>query len=225
MPQDTANKSLCKNIQDAQTLLVTPTTGMAYIHGTATKITVCIDNSQYPLIIDRGAQFSIVAKEYLDNHLPNWEKQLLQTTAKRLKSASVKMKSIGTIIKEIIILHRKDNQRMYEIDIYNNENRNITIGTNKEKKLSLDIYHISNQDPLEELVNEFKAGQFSANLTSKQKSSLLKILRINRPDFAIGEETLGNIRGHDIKLYLDVERPYPPILRSPPYAACLETRK
>ncbi|MBW0472047.1 hypothetical protein O181_011762 [Austropuccinia psidii MF-1] len=48
---DTANKNLCKNTQDAQTFLVKPTKGMAYIHGTATKMTVCIDNAQQPLII------------------------------------------------------------------------------------------------------------------------------------------------------------------------------
>ncbi|MBW0582751.1 hypothetical protein O181_122466, partial [Austropuccinia psidii MF-1] len=33
------------------------------------------------------------------------------------------------------------------------------------------------------------------------------------------------IKGHDIELYLDSERPYPPILRRPPYPASLETRK
>ncbi|MBW0554725.1 hypothetical protein O181_094440, partial [Austropuccinia psidii MF-1] len=33
------------------------------------------------------------------------------------------------------------------------------------------------------------------------------------------------IKGHDIELYLDVERPYPPMLRRPPYPAILETRK
>ncbi|MBW0503204.1 hypothetical protein O181_042919 [Austropuccinia psidii MF-1] len=90
------------------------------------------------------------------------------------------MTSIGTIIKEIIIPHRKcnirlnpefvvlddahiqgfllgtDYQRMYGIDIYNSKNRNITIGTNKEKKFSLEIYQICAQDPLEELLNEFR---------------------------------------------------------------------
>ncbi|MBW0521915.1 hypothetical protein O181_061630 [Austropuccinia psidii MF-1] len=55
MPQHTVNNNLCKHTQDAQTFLVTPTKGMAYIHGTATKVTVCIDNAQYPLIIDSGA--------------------------------------------------------------------------------------------------------------------------------------------------------------------------
>ncbi|MBW0570173.1 hypothetical protein O181_109888 [Austropuccinia psidii MF-1] len=228
MPQDTANKNLFKHTQDAQKLPVTPTKGMEHIHGTTTKMTFCIDNAQYPLIIDSGAQCAIVARNYLDNHFPNWEKQLFPTKAKNFKSASGKMTSIGTIIKEIIIPHRKGNirlntefvvlddahihgfllgtdyQRMYGIDIYNSNTRHITIGTSKEKKSSLDIYQVSTHEPLEQLLNKFRAGQ---------------------PAFAIGEEPLGKIKGHDIELYLDVERPYPHMLRRPPYPASLETRK
>ncbi|MBW0489866.1 hypothetical protein O181_029581 [Austropuccinia psidii MF-1] len=226
--QDTADKNLCKHTKDAQKFLVTPTKGMAYIHGIATKMTVCVDNDQHPLVIDSGAHCSIVARNYLDNHFPNWEKQLLPNKGKNFKSASGKMTSIGTIIKEIIIPHRKGNirlnpefvvlddahiqgfllvtnyQRIYGIDIYSSKNSNITIGNNREKKLSLDIYQISAQDPLEELPNEFREGQ---------------------PAFDIGEEPLGKIGGHDIELYLDVERSYPPMLRRPPYPASLETRK
>ncbi|MBW0495992.1 hypothetical protein O181_035707 [Austropuccinia psidii MF-1] len=159
------------------------------------------------------------------------------------------MTSIGTIIKEIILPHRKGNfrlnpefivlynayilgflmgtdyQRMYGIDIYNSKNRHISIGTNKEEKFSLQISQISTHDLLERLLNEFREGQFSTTLTSKQKPSLLKMLRKNRPAFSIGEEPLGKIKGHNIELYLDVERPYPPILRRPPYPESLETRK
>ncbi|MBW0499146.1 hypothetical protein O181_038861 [Austropuccinia psidii MF-1] len=40
MPQDTANENLCKHTQDAQTFLVTPTKGMAFIHGKATNMAV-----------------------------------------------------------------------------------------------------------------------------------------------------------------------------------------
>ncbi|MBW0548382.1 hypothetical protein O181_088097 [Austropuccinia psidii MF-1] len=99
------------------------------------------------------------------------------------------MTSIGTIIKEIIIPHSKGNislnsefvvlddahiqgfllgtdyQRMYDIEIYNCKNRHIIIGTSKEKKFSLDMYQISAQDPLEELLNEFREGQFSTTFT------------------------------------------------------------
>ncbi|MBW0470811.1 hypothetical protein O181_010526 [Austropuccinia psidii MF-1] len=51
------------------------------------------------------------------------------------------------------------------------------------------------------------------------------MLRKKRPAFAIGEDPLGKMRGHDIELYLDVERPYPPMLRRPPYSESLETGK
>ncbi|MBW0474792.1 hypothetical protein O181_014507 [Austropuccinia psidii MF-1] len=212
-------------------------------------MTVCIENAEHPLIIDNGAHCSIVAREYMDNQFPKWEKKILPTKEKNFKSKSGKRTSIGKIVKEIIIPHRKgiirlnpefvvledahiqgfllgtDYQRMYGIDICNSKNRHITIGTKKEKKISLDIYQMSNQDPLEEFLNEFKEGQFSANLTSKKKLSLLKILRKNRPSFAIGEEPLGKIRGLDLELYLDMERPYLPMLRRASYPESLETRK
>ncbi|MBW0506280.1 hypothetical protein O181_045995 [Austropuccinia psidii MF-1] len=159
------------------------------------------------------------------------------------------MPSIGKIIKEINILQSKGNirrnpeffalenthiqgfllgidfQRVYGIHIYNSKNRHITIGTNKEKKFSLAIYQISTHHPLEESLNEFREGQVSTTLTSKKKLSLLKILRLNRPAFVIGEEPLGKIRGHDMEFYMDVERPYPPMLRTSPYPASLETRR
>ncbi|MBW0560232.1 hypothetical protein O181_099947 [Austropuccinia psidii MF-1] len=231
MPQDTANKTLCKHTQDAQIFLVTPTKGMKYIHGTATKVTVCIDNFQHPLIIESGAHCSIVARKYLDNYFQNWEEQLFPTKEKNFKSASGNGTYIGRIIKEIIIPNRKgfllgtDYQRTYGIDIYNSKNRHITIGPNKEKKFSLEIYKISSQNLLEEILNEFREGQFRTTLTSKQKLILLKMLRKNRPAFAIGEEPLGKTKGHDIELYLDVERPYPPILSRPPHAESLEKRK
>ncbi|MBW0523980.1 hypothetical protein O181_063695 [Austropuccinia psidii MF-1] len=124
-------------------------------------MTVCIDNYQHPLIIDSGAHCSILAKNYLNNHFTNWEKKLLPTMEKNFKSASGKMTSIGTTIKEIIIPHRKGNirlnpefvvlddahiqgfllgidcQSLYGIDICNSRNRHITIDTNKEKKFHL----------------------------------------------------------------------------------------
>ncbi|MBW0486038.1 hypothetical protein O181_025753 [Austropuccinia psidii MF-1] len=249
MPQDIANKTLFKHTKDAQKILVTPTKGMAYIHGTATKITVCIENAQHPLIINSGAHCSMVARNYLALHFPNWEKQLLPTKGKNFTSESGKMTSIGIIIKKIIIPHRKgeirlnpqsvvledahiqgllrgtDYQRMCSIDTYNSKNRQITIGPNKEKQFSLDIYQVSTYDPLEKLLNEFREGQFSITLTIKKNVSLLKMLRTNKPAFSINEEPLGKIRGHDIDLYLDVERPYPPTLRRSPYQASLKNRK
>ncbi|MBW0511165.1 hypothetical protein O181_050880 [Austropuccinia psidii MF-1] len=131
------------------------------------------------------------------------------------------MTSIGTIIKEIIIPHRKKNIILNPefVVIDYDHIQGFLLGTDYQRM------YVSAQDPLEELLNEFTEGQFSTILTSKQKLSFLKILRKNRPAFAIGEEPLGKIKGNDIELYLDVERPYPPMVRRPPYPASLETRK
>ncbi|MBW0557229.1 hypothetical protein O181_096944 [Austropuccinia psidii MF-1] len=114
---------------------------MAYIHVTATKITVCIDNAQHPLIIDRGAHFSIVARNYLYNHFPNWENQLLPTKEKNFKSASEKMISIGTIIKEIIIPHKKGNIRLNPefVGLYNARIQGLLLGTDYQRMYGIDI--------------------------------------------------------------------------------------
>ncbi|MBW0526071.1 hypothetical protein O181_065786 [Austropuccinia psidii MF-1] len=53
----------------------------------------------------------------------------------------------------------------------------------------------------------------------------MKMLRNKIPEFANGEEPLGKIKSHYRELYLDVERPYPPMLRRPPDPASVETRK
>ncbi|MBW0507026.1 hypothetical protein O181_046741 [Austropuccinia psidii MF-1] len=190
---------------------------MEYINGTATKITVCTDSAQHPLIIDSGAHCSIVARNYLDNHLPNWKNQLLPTKAKNFKSASGKMTSIGTTIKKTIIPHRKGNIRLKPefVGLDDAHIQGFLLGTDYLRMYGIEIYNM----------NEFRGGRFSTTLTSKHKLSLLNILRNNRPAFAICEEPLHKIRGNQIELYLDVERPYPPILRRTPYPASLETRK
>ncbi|MBW0469463.1 hypothetical protein O181_009178 [Austropuccinia psidii MF-1] len=86
MPQHTSNKDLCKHTLDAQTFLVTTARGMAYIHGTATKITVCMDNSQNPLIIDGVSHCSIVAREYPDNHF-----QIGRSNSFKLRQRTLKL--------------------------------------------------------------------------------------------------------------------------------------
>ncbi|MBW0538564.1 hypothetical protein O181_078279 [Austropuccinia psidii MF-1] len=129
------------------------------------------------------------------------------------------MTSIGTIIKEIIISHRKGNIRLKQefVVLEDSHIRGFLLGADYQRMYGIAIYNSKNRHITIELPNEFKEVQFSTNLTSKQKLSLLKILRKDRPAFAIGEEPLGKIRGHDIELYLYVERPYPPMIRIPPY--------
>ncbi|MBW0530310.1 hypothetical protein O181_070025 [Austropuccinia psidii MF-1] len=134
---------LCKHTQDAQTFLVTPTTGIPYRNGTATKMTVCIENSQNPFIIDSGEHCSIVARNFLDNHFPNWKNQLFSTKEKNFKSASGKMTSIGTIIKEIILPHWKGNIRLNpEFVVLSDAHiQGFLLGTNYQRMYGIDNYN------------------------------------------------------------------------------------
>ncbi|MBW0486753.1 hypothetical protein O181_026468 [Austropuccinia psidii MF-1] len=104
-------------------------------------MTVFIDNSQHPLIIDSGAHFSIVARSYLDNHFPNWEKQLLSTKEKNFKGASERMTSIGTINKEIIIPHRKGNIRLNPESVVLDDShiQGFLLGTDYQRIYGIDI--------------------------------------------------------------------------------------
>ncbi|MBW0552421.1 hypothetical protein O181_092136 [Austropuccinia psidii MF-1] len=104
-------------------------------------MTICIDNAQHPLIIDSGAHCSIVARNYLDNHFPNWEKQLFPTKAKSFKSASGVMTSIGTIIKEIIIPTRKGNIRLNPefLVLDDSHIQRVLLGTDYQRIYGIDI--------------------------------------------------------------------------------------
>ncbi|MBW0476643.1 hypothetical protein O181_016358 [Austropuccinia psidii MF-1] len=133
------------------------------------------------------------------------------------------MTSIGTIIKEIMIPHRKGNIRLNPefLVLEYAHIQGFLLGTDYQRVHGIEIH----KKPLEELLNESKEGKLNSNLTTQQEINSLKTLRKKRPAFAIGEELLGKFRGHDIELYLGVERLYPYILRRTPYAVSLETSK
>ncbi|MBW0527899.1 hypothetical protein O181_067614 [Austropuccinia psidii MF-1] len=114
------------------------------------------------------------------------------------------MKSIGTIIKEIIMPHRKDNITLNPESVVLDDAhiQGFLLGTDYQRIYGIDIYIL-------------KTGTLL----------LLRLLTKNRPAFAIVEQPLGKIRVHDLELYLDVERPYPLLLRRTPYPESLESRK
>ncbi|MBW0461009.1 hypothetical protein O181_000724 [Austropuccinia psidii MF-1] len=104
-------------------------------------MTVCLDNSKHPFIIDSGEHFSIVAKYYLDNHFPNLEKQLLPRKEKSFESASGKMTSIGKIIKDIIIPHGKGNIRLNPefVVLEDAHIQGFLLGTDYQRMYGIDI--------------------------------------------------------------------------------------
>ncbi|MBW0505344.1 hypothetical protein O181_045059 [Austropuccinia psidii MF-1] len=102
---------------------------------------VFIDNDKHPLIIDTSAPFCIVARDYLDHHFPNWEKQLFPTKENIFKSASGEMRSIGMIIEDIIIHNRKCNIRLNQdfVVLEDAHIQQLLLGTHYQRMYGIDI--------------------------------------------------------------------------------------
>ncbi|MBW0585443.1 hypothetical protein O181_125158 [Austropuccinia psidii MF-1] len=57
------------------------------------------------------------------------------------------------------------------------------------------------------------------------KEEIIEILFQYRESFSSDNEPLGAIKGHEVKIRLNVERPYPPLLRGPAYSASPRARE
>ncbi|MBW0570454.1 hypothetical protein O181_110169, partial [Austropuccinia psidii MF-1] len=68
-------------------------------------------------------------------------------------------------------------------------------------------------------------AQISPELTLEMKEELIEILFQYREAFASDNEPLGAIKGHEVDIMLNVERPYPPLLRRPAYPASPRARE
>jgi hypothetical protein len=62
-------------------------------------------------------------------------------------------------------------------------------------------------------------------LTAEQKESLFETLYDNKKAFADTTHPLGAVKGHKVHIKLTTERPYPPLLRRPPYPASPKSRE
>ncbi|MBW0485078.1 hypothetical protein O181_024793 [Austropuccinia psidii MF-1] len=62
-------------------------------------------------------------------------------------------------------------------------------------------------------------AQISLHLTYKQESEISTLLYDHKEAFASDKESLGEIVGHEVDITLNIERPYPILLRRPAYIA------
>ncbi|MBW0562124.1 hypothetical protein O181_101839 [Austropuccinia psidii MF-1] len=122
---------------------------------------------------------------------------------------------------------------MYGIDLYNNKDRYFTIGDNKCHKSSFLPFKgqigVSKVAPvslgLERLKSEqLNEAEISLHLTYSQENKLSSFLYDQREAFASDKKPLGEIIGHKAHIILNIERPYPPLLRRPAYPASPKSR-
>ncbi|POW01083.1 hypothetical protein PSHT_12690 [Puccinia striiformis] len=82
---------------------------------------------------------------------------------------------------------------------------------------------VSSVTPFEKEVLD--TSKINSELSDQQKRALLDLLFKNGKAFATVNEPFGAIKGHEVKMTLTIERPYPPALRKAPYPASPRSRE
>ncbi|MBW0558178.1 hypothetical protein O181_097893 [Austropuccinia psidii MF-1] len=114
---------------------------------------------------------------------------------------------------------------IYAIDIDNHKDRYFTIGENERKKFAsllekreMSVFRQVENSMKETFVTDHLIeAQISSELTLKMKENIIEILFQYREAIASDNEPQGAIKGHEVFIMLNVERPYPPLLRIPAY--------
>ncbi|MBW0525919.1 hypothetical protein O181_065634 [Austropuccinia psidii MF-1] len=123
---------------------------------------------------------------------------------------------------------------MYGIDLHNNKDRYFTIGDNKRQKFAFLPFKrqitVKKVSPVNLELEKFKSEQLneaeiSLHLTNVQENELSSLLYNHKEAFASDKEPLGAIIGHGVDIILNIERPYPPLLRRPAYPASPNSRE
>ncbi|MBW0514828.1 hypothetical protein O181_054543 [Austropuccinia psidii MF-1] len=123
---------------------------------------------------------------------------------------------------------------IYVIDISNQKDRYFTIGHNKRQKFGFfnnkkQITVIKNEEKIPEkdfLIDEkLEEAEFNNELTEKMKEKLIDLLFKYKNAFATDKEQGGAIIGHEVDIIINVEKPYPPLLRRLAYPASPRVRE
>ncbi|MBW0544493.1 hypothetical protein O181_084208 [Austropuccinia psidii MF-1] len=226
-------------IQDAQLIKTKPNRGKVYTAGNSCITEVVIDNKPTKPLLDPGAFCSCVGKSFLKTCVPNFEDQLLPIDGMKFNSASNPMEALGIFETNVIFPHINGNLRitvefvvmencssthfilgneyfiMYGIDLHNNKDRDFTIGDNRCQKFAF--------LPFKRQITVSKVAPVSLELEK------LRSEQFNEAEISLhltdNKELLGAIIGHEADIILNIERPYPPILRRPGYLASPKSRE
>ncbi|MBW0582430.1 hypothetical protein O181_122145 [Austropuccinia psidii MF-1] len=119
------------------------------------------------------------------------------------------------------------------IDINKHKERYFTIGENKRQKFAfsnmckqISIVSSKKDNYKEEFVaNQLVEAQINPSLSKKMRHELIDVLYTYNNAFASDNEPLGAIKGHEVDITLNLNRPYPPVLRRQAYPASTRARE
>ncbi|MBW0509138.1 hypothetical protein O181_048853 [Austropuccinia psidii MF-1] len=76
-----------------------------------------------------------------------------------------------------------------------------------------------------EYSNNLNEAEIRLHLADNQENELSALLYDHKEASALDKEPLGEIVGHEVDIILNIERPYPPLLRRPAYPASPKSRE
>ncbi|MBW0531329.1 hypothetical protein O181_071044 [Austropuccinia psidii MF-1] len=143
-------------------------------------------------------------------------------------AGSVRMKTEIVVMENCTSLHiiiGNDYLNIYGIDINNHKDRYFKITDNKRQKFSFSnmpkqisvVSSVKDTYKDEVVSNQLVKAQINPSLSSKMRFELIDVLYTYNNAFASHNEPLGAIRGHEVDITLNIDRPYPPVLRRPAY--------
>ncbi|MBW0485261.1 hypothetical protein O181_024976 [Austropuccinia psidii MF-1] len=123
------------------------------------------------------------------------------------------------------IILGNDYLNTYGIEILNHEDRYFRIGGNERQKFASSnmskqiLVVFPNEDTYREEFVTYQLLEAHINLTlsSKMKHELIDVLYTYKNEFASENEPSGAISGNEDDITLNIDRPYPPVLRRPAY--------
>ncbi|MBW0561971.1 hypothetical protein O181_101686 [Austropuccinia psidii MF-1] len=151
-------------------------------------------------------------------------------------AGSVRMKTeivlMDSFTSQHIILGN-DYLNIYGIEINNHRDRYFTIGENRRQKFAfsnmpkqISILPSKKYTHKEEFVaNKLAEAQINLSLSPKMRHELIDVLYTYNNAFASDNEPLGAIKGHEVNITLNIDRPYLPVLKITAYPASPRARE
>ncbi|MBW0521853.1 hypothetical protein O181_061568 [Austropuccinia psidii MF-1] len=151
-------------------------------------------------------------------------------------AGSVRMKTEIVVMDNCTSQHiilGTDYLNIYGLEINNHKDRYFTIGENKRQKFSFSnipkqISVISSvEDTYKEecVANQIVEAKTNVSLSPKMRHDPIDVLYTYKNAFAYDNEPLGAIKGYEVDITLNIDRPYPPLLRKPAYPTSPRARE
>ncbi|MBW0543911.1 hypothetical protein O181_083626, partial [Austropuccinia psidii MF-1] len=151
-------------------------------------------------------------------------------------AGSVRMKTEIVVMDNCTSQHiilGNDYLNIYGIDINNHKDRYFQIGDNKRQKFAFSnmpkqisvVSSVKDTYKDEVVSTQLVEAQINPSLSPKMRNELIDVLYTYNIAFASDNEPLGAIRGHEVDITLNIDRPYPPVLRRPAYPASPRARE